>query len=161
MRLLKLNKNYVLVAFLFVIISGCKDNSYSAYYDKPLIEWESYFSTITEQEQINLEDTVLLVLKSSECSPALSELSWWNSYNKEQNNIEVKLIIIEKYATTAKVLLEQENISIPFYRDSAATIIENNLLPSTPMKIYFDQKGKIANIKSIGSIADEMEFINL
>ena len=160
MRLLQ-SKIYLLVVFLFVVLSGCKENSYSDYYKKPLNEWKSYLSTITDQESIELKNTVFLVLKSSECSPALSELSWWNSYNKEQNNIEVKLIIIEKYATTAKVLLEQENISIPFYRDSAATIIENNLLPSTPMKIYFDQKGEIANIKSIGSLANEVEFINL
>jgi len=161
MRLLKLNKIYVLVAFLLVIISGCKDNSYSAYYDKPLIEWESYLSTITEQEQINLENTVLLVLKSSECSPALAELSWWNSFIQDQKNIKVKLIIIEKYATTARVLLNQENITIPSNRDSTADILEKDLLPSTPMKIYFDEKGNIVNIKSIGTTANEKEFTDL
>lgn len=103
---------------------------------------------------------MLLVLKSSECSPALAELSWWNSFIKDQKDIEVKLIIIERYATTAKVLLEQENIFIPSYRDSAGIIMKKELLPSMPMKIYFDQKGKIANIKSIGASTDELEFIN-
>ncbi|MCH2449447.1 MAG: hypothetical protein MK198_04810 [Gracilimonas sp.] len=149
-----------LIFLLLVVAAGCNERSYSDYYDKPLSEWESYLSAISDHQQIELKNTVLLVLKSSECSPALAELSWWNSFTKDQKRIEVKLIIIEKYATTAKVLLEQENIFIPSYRDFAAVILDKDLLPSTPMKVYFDQQGEIENIKPIGAHSNEMEFIN-
>lgn len=146
-----------LIFLLLLVAAGCNERSYSDYYDKPLSEWESYLSAISDHQQIELKNAVLFV---RECSPALAELSWWNSFTKDQKSIAVKLIIIEKYATTAKVLLEKENIFIPSYRDSAAVILEKDLLPSTPMKVYFDQRGEIKNIKPIGAHSNQMEFIN-
>lgn len=141
------------------VVFGCKIDKYSKYYEKSSEDWETYLSEISNRQEISLNNTVILVLKSSECTPALVELKHWDNLQSNSINTNVKLVIIERYASTFNVFLERENLSIPAYRDSIGIIYSHNLLPTTPMKVLIDANGKVKNIAAIDARENEKEFL--
>ncbi|MDR9418977.1 hypothetical protein [Gracilimonas sp.] len=133
---------------------------YASYYDKPAKEWSQYAKEISNGKISSLDNTVLLVLTTNECSPSIDELKEWNKFKKLGNAVNVEMIILEKYSTTVKVLLEQENINLTAYQDSTYKILENDLLPATPMKVYFGENGEVEKLGRIGGDRDPNKFID-
>lgn len=134
--------------------SGCTSNTYEEYYKKTDKEWNAYLKELTSGEDINLQNTVLLILKSSECTPSIQELKWWDNYNQSSSSVNIQLIILEKYATTFETFLAHEKLQIPALRDSAGILFRNNLLPATPLKVYINEEGVLEKIATIGNITD-------
>lgn len=156
---LSLIKNNLILVCLFVLISGCDSDSNKLYLNKTEADWRAYLSEISNKQEQSLKNTVLLVLKSSECSPALNELKNWNELDKNNSEVNVKLVILERYATTAKVLLEQEDINLPTYQDSTTLVLKKKLLPATPMKVFIDEQGKVKRLAAINSRTKAEDFL--
>lgn len=152
-------KNNVVLICLCVLFTGCKSSSNEIYLNKTEEDWKNYLSEISNKQESSLNNTILLVLKSSECSPALSELKKWNGFNENNSGVNVKLIILERYATTTQVLLEQEDIQLPTYRDSSALVLNKELLPATPMKVFIDEHGKVKRLAAIDSRTKAEDFL--
>jgi hypothetical protein len=70
------------------------------------------------------------------------------------------MVILEKYFTTIQVLLEYENIELQVYQDSAYTLIKKDLIPTTPMKVYFDKEERVKKLSPLGTNSDPFKFIN-
>ncbi len=158
MNSIKRNSSIFLV--LLFLYSGCNSNIYEEYYKKTGEDWEAYLEELASEE-IDLQNTVVLILKSSECTPSIQELKWWNDYNQNNSNVNVQLIILEKYATTFETFLIHEELQIPALRDSAGILFRNNLLPTTPLKIYINEKGVLENIAVIGNEIDSKQDVFL
>ncbi|HET8865238.1 MAG TPA: hypothetical protein VFM80_06030 [Gracilimonas sp.] len=156
--ILKLNRPFILV--WMICFSGCGKDTYAPYYEKTANEWEQYISEISDKEEVSLSNTVLLVLTSSECTPSIAELKNWDTFNKESDSVNVQMVILEKYITTIQVFLDYENIDLHVYRDSAYTLIKKDLLPTTPMKVYFGKEGRVKKLSPIGTNNDPVKFIN-
>lgn len=157
MNLLKKGHN-LLIWILFCFIFSCQAKINTGYYQNTSDDWKVYLSEISNEKNISLENTVLLVLKSSECSPAKTELKRWDNFASESNEVNVKLVILERYERTSKVFIENENISLPFYRDSTALLFKQKLLPTTPMKVYINKEGKVEKIAALNSRGDLESF---
>ncbi|MEX0609128.1 MAG: hypothetical protein WD016_05825 [Balneolaceae bacterium] len=143
--------------FLFAWIAffhGCESKKFSSYYENTDSDWKSYMERISDTKDSSLKNTILLVLKSTECSPALGELRWWDEYQSTNSDLNIQLIIIEKYASTFQAFLNQEEITIPASRDSAGILFDLALLPTTPMKVLIDGEGKIKKLAAIGAAID-------
>lgn len=154
MNLLTTKINFYIFVIFFLFFVSCNAEKNSVYYAKTSTDWEAYFSDISDDKDIDLENTVLLVLKSSECSPAKAELKWWDEFLSNSDEVDVKLIILEKFERTSRIFLETENISLPFYIDSSALVLERNLLPITPMKVFINKKGQVEKIAALDSRED-------
>ncbi|WP_103666017.1 hypothetical protein [Gracilimonas amylolytica] len=149
-----------IIVFWLIFFSGCVKDKYAPYYEKTGNEWEQYIYEISDKEKVTLNNTVLLVLTSSECSPSIDEIKSWDTFNENSDSIKVQMVILEKYFTTIQVLLEYEDIGLHVYRDSAYSLIKTDLLPNTPMKVYFDNEGKVKNLSPIGVSNDPLIFIH-
>ena len=160
MKLLKINILSLLIT-LFFIASCSERKTHKTYQDKNFKHWEDYVRNISNDTSSNLSlrNTLLLVLKSSECKPAISELLWWNNIYQKGTDFSIRLIILEKYSSTVEVFLSGEKITIPYYIDSKNVLFDKELLPITPMKLFINKKGAITNLASIGSVSDEKIFM--
>lgn len=145
------NRLYFIIILFFAL--GCTPNKYQDYYEKSGEDWADYLQEIGV-DNTKLKNSVLLVLQSSECSPSIAELKWWDEFQLERKYIKVKLIILEKYATTFESFLNHEEIMIPAYRDSSGAIFRHDLIPSTPMKVHIDKKAGVKKISFIGTSLD-------
>ncbi|WP_395086286.1 TlpA family protein disulfide reductase [Gracilimonas sp.] len=152
-------KNNLVLLCLCVLFSGCKPSSNEMYLNKTEDDWKAYLSEISGKQEPSLKNTVLLVLKSSECSPALNELKSWNALDETNSEVRVKIVIVERYATTTKVLLEQEGINLPMYQDSIALVLRKELLPATPIKVFIDDKGNVKRLAAIDSRTKIEDFL--
>jgi hypothetical protein len=139
---------------------GCEKDTYDPYYEISVNEWKQYISEISGREKITLKNTVLLLLTSSECTPSIAEIKNWDNFNQETDSIKVQMVILEKYFTTIQVLLEYENIELQVYQDSAYTLIKKDLIPTTPMKVYFDKEERVKKLSPLGTNSDPFKFIN-
>jgi hypothetical protein len=120
-------------------------------------EWYDYLSEIGFTD-LYLNDTVLLIIDSILCQPSEEELKYWNNiYNKTDKN--VYLIIVEKHMATANYLLTYFDFNFPTMQDYDVLIFDRNLIPFTPLKIYFNSNSKIEQIHTIGSNSWRGDFI--
>lgn len=153
-------KFWLIIFCVCALVIGCETNRYSKYLNKSIGDWQSYISSISSKKVAPLNNTIFLILKSNECAPAVSELKWWDKFQADTTkNIEVKLIIIEKYKTTSRVFLEHERISLPFYVDSEGLVFENELIPDTPIKLFINKKGRVQKMSIIGTPENIENFI--
>lgn len=98
-------------------------------------------------------------MHTTECQPCLKELDWWNRWSKSQTKADVSVVILEKYQTTYQSFLKGRDIKLPAVRDSAATLRSKNLIPTAPVKIYFNPKGKISLMYRMGEYGNIHQFI--
>jgi len=160
MNLLRVKNNFAICLVLGILLMGCTPNKYSEYYEKTSNEWMVYLSEISDKQEWSLNNTVLLVLKSSECTPALSELKRWDTLQTNSDTVKVKLIILERYESTFNTFLDFQKITIPAYRDSQSVITSHKLLPHTPMKVLIGKNGKVIKLGAINSRGNEMAFLS-
>ncbi|MDR9416639.1 MAG: hypothetical protein RI564_10165 [Gracilimonas sp.] len=151
----------VFVAFSCLLLLGCESEKNATYYQKTAADWESYVSEISDSNGVSLENTIILVLKSSECAPAISELKMWDDFISEDNKFSVKLVIIEKYERASQVFLEEQDITLPSFFDTDGLVLERNLLPTTPMKVFINGEGTIEKMGSIDSRSSAKDFLSM
>lgn len=150
MSLIKKNSTYLVVIIFLCLSCGSKSDSISTiYYKKNVNDWSTYFRNLGA-ERVQLKNTIFLVLKGSECRSSIAELHWWNNYKRQNSRLNIKLVILERYATSFRAFLDYEDIEIPAIRDSSSILFDLNLLPRTPMKVYINEKGQVQFIESIG-----------
>lgn len=139
---------YIIICLLY----GC-NIKHDQYYEKTSDEWKGYLQEIGA-DYVDLHNTILLVLASSECNPSIDEIKWWDEYNRTNQDYNIILIIIERYHRSFQIFLDFEEITIPAYRDSTGIVLKFDLLPITPMKVLFDKDENIKKIADIGLSAD-------
>lgn len=148
-----------------VILSLCLSQSCqlkednSSYTNSSVNEWNSYLSVVTGQKENKFDNTILLILKSRECPPSIKELAWWNEYYQTSDEIKLKLIVLEKYETTYKTLLENYHIIMPAFQDSLALVLKKSLISTTPIKVYIGENGMVRKMAPIDAKNDEEEFL--
>lgn len=151
---------YAVLLILFVSCSSSdKSDSFDdSYYQKTEKEWLTSLPAI-EEETSELRNHVLLILHTTECSPCLQELAWWNTRGRKEVKADISLLVIERYERVFNSFLKAENISLPAFRDSAAQALKQDLVPTTPVKLYFDDRGEISAIDYMGTKGDVQKFV--
>jgi len=156
-----------LLFFLVIaaIYPGCQKNGHehvpvdSSNYLGTEELWLKTLNTIGVEKD-ELANSVLLITGSTHCPDCLKELDFWTDYYKNsKNEIDLSLIVIERYEERFRNFLSRNNFNIPSYRDSTASITENDLIPSVPVKIFFDSNSQIRRIHSIGSDPALKDFL--
>lgn len=137
----------VLVTAVVLSISSCFEGN-KKYLKRTASDWQKYVNEISG-EQPTLTNTVLLVLKSKECDPCIEELDWWNDLTTDSSTLNVYMIIIEKYETTFRTFLNHHEFDIVAFRDENGLVLEQQLVPKTPVKLYIDKKGDVRLLESI------------
>ncbi len=118
---------------------------------------EAYLDEISN-EQVRVENSVLLVLKTKECEPCINELGWWNELNSTSENIGIYLIILEKYQTTFEAFLKHNNLKIKAFQDGNGIMIDQELVPNTPIKVYINGNGNVQYIEPINMHSNPESF---
>src|SRR5699024_98279 len=104
-------------------------------------------------------DTIFLFMRTNVCAPCLKELAWWNENSKKLIDSRVSLILIEKYRPRFNAFISSHNIAIKTYQDHNDTALKNDLIPSTPIKIYFNDLSKIEAIDYMGGYGNFKSFL--
>lgn len=152
------------ILFLVWILStGChsaEERPFAdAFYEKSEREWLEHMTELGYQER-EIRNHVLLVLKTTECAPCLRELVWWNTKGTEQLKAEISMIVIERHQAILDAFLEETEINIPVFRDSAAVLFKDELIPATPVKIYFNEEGTVTAFDYLGTEGDLRSFLD-
>jgi hypothetical protein len=109
----------------------------------------------------NLENHILLVVKTNECGACLEELKWWNSNGQHRfKNRKITLVVIDRHKKSYDAFVKYQNINLSAVHDSTANIIKNNIIPRTPIKIFFNSKEEISVIDYMGKEGNISQFIN-
>lgn len=90
-------------------------------------------------------------MRFTACSPCIKELKWWQKNADKFDNTNISLIIIEKYEKTCQAFLNKQQVSLTTYRDSTASVLAEDLVPTTPVKVYFNSDAKITAIDNMGT----------
>lgn len=147
-----------MVAVVFAL--SCGDRNSKAYEREGLVKflktpeskWVSELQKTGFGNEKNLKNTVLLVTHSTHCPNCLNELSIWNDiYQRQDRSFKIMLIVIEQHASRYQNFLERNNLSIQSYQDSTASLIKNEFIPYTPVKLYFDPSGSARRMHLIGA----------
>lgn len=147
-----------MIALIGVVIS-CSENEYKEYYSA-----NNTAKIITHMETIGLtkdqlKDHVVLISRASACSPCLRELNWWDDNKGSILVKDVSLVLAAEYKMSSQAFIESQNIGINTYQDSSRTFLHQNILPSLPLKLYFNGKGKLVNMAPIGTDGNLDSFI--
>lgn len=147
---------------LLIIITACsstQEHSFEAsYYEKSEQKWLSTISKLG-YDGTNLQNHVLLAIHATECAPCLQELAWWNSQGKDQIEAEVSLLVIERHESVFNSFLKAEQITLPAFQDSSASLFKQKLIPTTPVKLYFNKAGHISAMDYMGTGGDIQAFL--
>ena len=144
--------------FLFLIIGiiiscrGTSDDNHfeSRWYEVEEKEWVAHLSNFGF-DGTELRNHVLLIINTSECAPCMDDLAWWNQYDKDIYEFKVSLLVLERYEQTYNAFLKANQIIIPAYLDNTSLTLSNELVPTTPIKLYFNDEGKITVMDYMGS----------
>ncbi|MDR9419069.1 hypothetical protein [Gracilimonas sp.] len=160
MNWLKKSDKHVLILVTAVAfgISSCSEGN-KKYLKRTASNWQKYVNEISGK-QPKLTNTVLLVLKSKECEPCIEEIDWWNNFITESSTLNVYMIIIEKYETTFTTFLDHNEFEINAFRDETGLVLEQQLVPKTPVKLYIDKKGDVRFLESININSNPENFYN-
>lgn len=138
--------------FTFFIIGCARDNIEASHYatDKTENDWITYLSEL-KYNVTSLQNHVILVMYPTGCSSCTSELKWWNTVGNKELDAKIIVVVIERHESAFNSFVEIHELSIPAFRDENALAIESELVPMTPIKIYFDKDGKIIRQMSMGT----------
>jgi hypothetical protein len=141
---------WIKIATLLLLVSCSGDRIFDKqYYSKDLNIWEEYFSDVGLNDH-NLKNQVLFVVNSTICSPCENELKFWDDMHPDLEN-SLNLIVVEKYPAVYKSFVSRLNLQIPAIQDSSALIFERDLIPVTPVKLYFNENSEIEMIYPVGT----------
>ncbi len=146
----------LLITVGIILVTSC-ENKNKPYLKKTADDWEPYLNEISDEE-IQAENAVFLVLKTKECEPCINELTWWNEEIPETTNLAVYLIIIERYQTTFNAFLKHNNLNIVAIRDKNGLVLDKELIPHTPVKVYINETGRVKYLEPINIQADPEKF---
>ena len=137
------------MAFL-LFVSCSEDRLFDEhYYSKDVGVWQEYFSGLGLEDK-QLKNRVLFVVNSTICSPCENELKYWDDMHPDIEN-SLNLIVVEKYHAVYKSFISRLNLQMHATQDSSALIFERDLIPITPLKLYFNKNSEIEMIYPVGT----------
>lgn len=93
-------------------------------------------------ESKSTDSTLILFSSVTECAPCNDEINYWNQYNlDEANQLEIILVVSEKYKTNYESFLKENNLNLNTFMDSTNVFREKNLIPFIPYKVLLTEKG--------------------
>ena len=149
-KLIKYLCNISISVTIILFLVQCENRDYhKKYYNNDHKVWSEYLKAIGVAET-NLDDTILLVINSSMCSPCERELQYWHKF---QNNSDkaIKVIVVEKYLSAFRYIVSKYDNQFDAYQDSTAHIFKHDLIPVTPIKLYFDENSNVEMIYPMGT----------
>jgi len=108
---------------------------------------------------LDLSNLVLLVIPTTNCTPCLKELNWWNTKGKEFTHRRIDVVVLAKYTVTFHAFVKKYLGNLTAFRDSSFLIIQKQLIPVPPVKIYFNGESKLADIQKIGAHGKLYTFV--
>lgn len=121
-------------------------------------DWKHYLASIGIPNS-DLKQTVLLIVPSMNCMSCIQELEYWNKLVVENEEIKISLIVIEKYEARYNNFINNNDLLITAYRDSLSYLLENNYIPTIPVKLYFGVEGDLKRVHPIGNDPALMSFL--
>lgn len=157
---MNLKNSFYLVLVIF-FISHCESskNTKDKYLQKSIKDWTPYLKKMG-LDSFDDNRHVLLIMSTTVCEPCVKELEWWNNEGIKIKNLNISSIIIEKYESSFKTYLVSKNFKMPVYQDSVALIFEDELIPYTPVKVYFNKKQEVAAIENMGTNGRLSSFVS-
>ena len=133
--MIKYSTVFLIALTLIMTLVQCDNHNYSKkYYSTDKVIWGEYLNEIGVDE-INMENTILLVINSSMCSPCERELRYWNNLHNNLNK-SIKLIVVEKYSSVFRTFVSNFDLRFDTYQDSSALIFKYDLIPVAPVKLF-------------------------
>ena len=154
-------KKIISLCLFCLLLGACnseENKSTSKSFESTGQDWQRYMNEIGIADA-TLSNTVFLMMRSTACSPCINELAWWNKNNSKLGDIKVKLIVLEKYKKPDQVFLDRQNVSIPSHRDSNFYSLTEQLIPTTPFKVFIDEDGKVSELEHIGANGNLKAFV--
>lgn len=162
LRHLSLKKRIIQGLILVLIFAACsskKEHPFDiSYYEKSEQEWLNTMVKLG-YKGIDIRNHVLLIAHTTECAPCLQELTWWNTQGKKEVDADITLLVIERNKPVFNAFIEAKHIDIPVFQDSSAVLFEQELIPTTPVRFYFDHNGHISAIDYMGAEGNIQEFL--
>ncbi len=152
------NDIYVLIVSLSITLTlfvSCTVKKIEPnYLTVDLNSWEEYLSQeLSYQNPIN--HTLILISRPTFCGDCLKELKKWNEYlDNRNNNLEIILIVVDRYRTNAEDFIQKNDFDFDFLVDTQAVILDKELIPSIPSKVYFRND----EVQIIDRIGDKTSF---
>ncbi|NBB76968.1 MAG: hypothetical protein GVY02_06260 [Bacteroidetes bacterium] len=145
---------------MFLIFFGCTPQKTfeDAFYENSPGEWKAYLNDIGI-EGGDLSNTVLIFANTTACRPCLDEIAYWDLVN-DDIGAKVSLILVEGYKANYTSFLNRMNVRLPAYQDSASLVFEKELIPYSPIKIYFDHSETVQMIYPVGADGRRAQFLN-
>lgn len=153
MKLIK----FVVLIFLSVLISCRASNKFDPKFYKKSDDWDAYLAEIGT-ENTTKSNTVFLIMRTTECVPCSKEIEWWNKNSTNLKN-RTRLILLEPYKQRFTAYLARNNITLKALQDSASKVLKNDLIPTTPVKVYFNRFSKITAIDYMGGHGNLNAFL--
>lgn len=75
-------------------------------------------------------------------------------------DLDIYLVIIEKYETTFATFLAHNEFNLPAFRDDNGLVLGQKLVPHTPVKVYINQEGEVELLEEINIYSDPEEFFS-
>lgn len=147
------------LSLLVISLSCSSDNEQKfedIYYENSEQQWMQALTALGFETD-NFRNQVLLVVPTTACAPCLRELTWWNTEGKER--VSASLVLLARYKPAFDAFVETQQITLPAYRDSSAILFERELIPTAPVKLYFDEEGKVSVMDYVGSGGDLEYFL--
>lgn len=150
---------------IVLIISTClscsnnQDPNYITHPETDYKKWETLLSSLGDG-QFRSKKTILLITYLNYCSSCINELKNWALIDKKNDEVEVILVLTEKYNSRADAYLSTNNLDFKALIDSTFIIHEAKMIPYLPIKILFEN-GEITTFGEIGSGTSYSRFIQL
>jgi hypothetical protein len=157
---MKLSISTLLIILLSVL--GCQKSEKDTgnkYLQKDANEWKNYLEEIGVENDLYRQ--VFLIIQTVECAPCLQELEWWNNEGNRIQDLGLNVIIIEKYRSSIETFTSTRGLIIPVYQDSSGQIFDRELIPYTPIKVFFDESSNLLAMEKMGAGGRLNEFVKI
>jgi thioredoxin-related protein len=145
----------VILILFCVVLSGsaCSNNQPEAFEyssDKTEADWISYFSEIG-YNVTDLSNHTILVMHPSNCASCINELEWWNNKYQEGFKSKISIVLIERHEATQNNFIDLHKLQLPILNDREGEVLKKELVPATPVKIYFNSNSEQVTMMPINN----------
>lgn len=159
--MIKIKTRSFFIVLLFLVQISCSKNSdgfTTIYHDhQQLNHWNNYLLDVGYQD--SADNIIILLVRTVDCEFYYDEIKWWNRNFYSDEDIDLILVVLEKYEGYYQSALNNLEIQIPSYQDKEFSVLENELLSSVPFKIYINKKQEKIVISKMGSIHSIENFL--
>lgn len=148
-----MNKIVFILLILALVGISCSSNQtetfeYSS--NKTEADWINYFSEIGHHIT-DLSHHTILVMHPSNCASCIHELEWWNNKYQEGFISKISIVLIERHEATQNNFVDVHKLQLPILNDREVEVLKKELVPATPVKIYFNSKSELVTMMPMNS----------